>query len=200
MDNKTKPTLILASSSPRRRELIRTLGMPVEIRKNDVDETISADFPPRKIVEELSMRKAKAAFESIQIEGEHSVVIGSDTIVVHEGTVLGKPKSAEDAFQMLKRLQGETHEVFSGIACIQAPTGRVKVAHHMTQVTMKPLQHDQIHRYIASGEPMDKAGAYAIQGLGATFVEKITGDYFAVVGLPLSLLSDMLSDLEIHVI
>ncbi|MBM7645964.1 septum formation protein [Scopulibacillus daqui] len=192
--------LILASSSPRRRELIQTLGLPVEIRKNDVDETIHEDLMPSQVVRELSLRKAKAAYAECKKNNEHGIIIGSDTIVVLNSQRLGKPKNEEDAFHMLSMLQGNIHEVYSGIACIDAETGHNQTGHSMTEVKIKALSDEQIKRYISTGEPMDKAGAYGIQGLGATFVERINGDYFTVVGLPLSLLSDILGEFGVQVL
>lgn len=200
MSSTTKPTLILASSSPRRRELIQLLGLPVTIRNNDVDETMEREITPVETVKELSTRKARAAFEQIKGSFENGVIVGSDTVVVYNGKILSKPENKDDAFRMLKLLQGNTHDVYSGIACIETVTGENVVNHSVTQVTMKPLTDEQIRSYIQTGEPMDKAGAYAVQGLGATFVEKINGDYFTVVGLPLALLSDMLKDFGIDVL
>ncbi|MFC7393405.1 Maf family protein [Scopulibacillus cellulosilyticus] len=192
--------LILASSSPRRRELIHTLGLPVEIKKNDVDETINKNMTPSEVVKELSLRKANAAYAACKEDNEHGIIVGSDTIVVLDGKRLGKPKNKDDAFHMLNMLQGNIHEVYSGIACIDSESGKTQVNDSMTRVKIKTLSSEQIKRYINTGEPMDKAGAYGIQGLGATFVKKIDGDYFTVVGLPLALLADMLGEFDIQVI
>lgn len=192
-------TLILASSSPRRQQLIQSLRLPVEIRVSHADESTSPDMTPANIVETLSIRKAKAVAKEWNSH-DHGIVIGSDTIVVRDGQVLGKPVDYEDAFQMLLSLQGNKHQVFSGVACIDLATGGEIVRHGVTNVWMKSLSEAQIRRYIETGEPMDKAGSYAIQGLGATIVERIEGDYFNVVGLPLFLLSDMLLELGVEVI
>lgn len=195
--------LILASSSPRRQELIRSLQLPYEIRVSDVNEDTEPGLTPQEIVEQLSSRKAGAVFEAYKVEqpeGTEGIIIGSDTIVVLDDAVLGKPKDKQDAFRMLKGLQGRRHQVFSGVACIDLATGKALVSHQVTFVYMKPLTDEQIERYIGTGEPMDKAGSYAIQGLGATIVERIEGDYFNVVGLPLSLLSSLLGDLGVAVI
>ncbi|MFH5182231.1 Maf family protein [Paenibacillus sp. TAB 01] len=195
--------LVLASSSPRRQELIRSLQLPYEIRVSDVNEDTEPGLTPQEIVEQLSSRKAGAVFESYKVEpsaAAEAIIIGSDTIVVLDDAVLGKPKDKQDAFRMLKSLQGRGHRVFSGVACIDFATGKTLVSHQVTFVYMKPLTDEQIERYIDTGEPMDKAGSYAIQGLGATIVERIEGDYFNVVGLPLSLLSDLLGDLGVAVI
>lgn len=199
-----EPTLVLASSSPRRRELIRFLGLPVEILASDVDETVQEGLEPAAVVEELSLRKAQAVAEQLPgltpgAEGR-SIVVGSDTIVVLDGRILGKPSDRAEAVDMLSRLQGRSHLVYSGVACIDTSDGRTVVRHSRTQVHMKPLQLAQIERYVDTGEPMDKAGSYGIQGLGATIIDGIEGDYFTVVGLPLSLLSSMLAELDIPVL
>lgn len=193
---KTQTALVLASSSPRRRELLQTLGIPFTVQSSDVDETTAPGLSPREIVEELAVRKAQAV-ASTQAEG---VVLGSDTIVVLDGRILGKPVDDADAFRTLSMLQGREHTVYSGVALIDAASGRVEVSHSLTQVRIRPLTQAEIEAYIATREPMDKAGSYAIQGLGATIVEGITGDYFTVVGLPLRLLASMLSRFGITVL
>lgn len=192
-------TLILASSSPRRRELIQTLGLPVVIRASEADETVKPGLTPAQIVETLSVRKAEAV-RSTLARDEGTVVIGSDTIVVLDDRVLGKPKDETEAAEMLGSLQGRAHEVFSGVAVMDVPGRRTETAHRRTKVYMKPLSADQIASYIRTGEPRDKAGAYAIQGIGATIVEGIEGDYFNVVGLPLALLAELLGRFHIRVL
>jgi septum formation protein len=193
---KSEPPIILASGSPRRRELLTGLGLPFKVQPSSGDESVPVGISPREMVEMLAIRKA----ESVSREHDQGIVIGSDTIVVIDNEVLGKPKDQADAFNMLSKLQGRTHIVFTGLAVVDASNGRSKVAYSSTEVTIKPLSEEQITRYIATGEPNDKAGSYAIQGLGATLVEKINGDYFTVVGLPVGLLSDMLSEFGVHVI
>jgi len=192
--------LVLASSSPRRKELVASLNhsLPVIIFSTDVDELVDTSWKPAEIVEQLSLRKARAAIERME-EDSVSLVLGADTIVVLDGEVLGKPKDEADAKSMLLRLQGRTHEVYSGVALIRSSDGYELSAHRVTKVQMKSLSEDQINRYVATGEPNDKAGAYGIQGLGATIVERIEGCYFNVVGLPLSLLADMLAQFEIQI-
>ncbi|MEW9700139.1 nucleoside triphosphate pyrophosphatase [Paenibacillus sp. SI8] len=196
----TIQTLILASSSPRRQELIQSLGLPYIIRVSDADETVEGKITPADLVELLSIRKASTVRELLQDNEKQGIIVGSDTVVVYQGEVLGKPVDEEHSFQMLKALQGRVHEVYSGVACLDAATGRHVVSHRVTRVSMKPMSDEQIRRYIATGEPKDKAGSYAIQGLGATIIESIEGDYFNVVGLPLSLLSDLLLSFDIHVL
>ncbi|MBP3961409.1 Maf family protein [Paenibacillus lignilyticus] len=195
--------LVLASSSPRRRELVAALdlSLPVLILSSDTDESTPTDWLPAQIVEQLGLRKARASAEMLQDDdASHSLVIGADTIVVLDGQVLGKPADEQDAIRMLTELQGREHEVYTGIALVDTSSGRELVHHRMTRVMMKSMHNDQIKRYVASGEPMDKAGSYGIQGLGATLVDRIDGCYFNVVGLSLSLLSDMLAEFHIEVI
>ncbi|MCZ8513345.1 Maf family protein [Paenibacillus filicis] len=202
MSTIVEKTLILASSSPRRQELIRSLNLPYRIVASDADETVEPGWKPPQIVEELSGRKARTVYECCKVDrtqGEQGVVIGSDTIVVLDDQVLGKPKDEADSKRMLQALQGRRHQVFSGVVCIDLATGETVSGHRMTEVHMKPLTERQIAAYIQTGEPKDKAGSYAIQGLGATIVERIEGDYFNVVGLPMSLLSDSLARLGVAV-
>ncbi|WP_211746315.1 Maf family protein [Paenibacillus sp. Marseille-Q4541] len=192
--------IILASTSPRRRELIASLRLPFEVVPSHADEDTPVDYTPEQIVEELSVRKAKAVFDSYDSSMEGAIVVGSDTIVVMNGMVLGKPKDEEDAFRMLDMLQNRTHEVYSGVACISGDTGRIIVNHRKTKVKMKAQTREAILAYIGTGEPADKAGAYAIQGIGSILVESIEGCYFNVVGLPLSLLSEQLAELGMYVL
>jgi septum formation protein len=189
----TRAVLALASSSPRRRELIGLLGLPARVVPSSADESTPPGWPPSRIVEELACRKAQAVIGRLEAkEGETLIVVGSDTIVVLDGDVLGKPADEEEAAAMLRRLSGRTHEVYTGVACIERRSGRTHIAHRVTSVRMKELSEDRIARYVASGEPLDKAGSYGIQGRGSLLVEGIEGCYFNVVGLPLSLLADLL--------
>lgn len=197
--NISRRHLILASSSPRRQELIRTLNIPFEIQVSDVDETTPTFWSPAQVVEQLALRKAEKVREMIE-PSKQGIIVGADTIVVQDYRVLGKPKDQDDAKWMLSLLQGKSHQVYSGIACIDAETGETHVSHRITYVSMKHLTDQQIDNYVASGEPLDKAGAYAIQGLGSTLVESIEGCYFNVVGLPLALLSDMLAKFGVEVL
>ncbi len=185
----TQLPIILASTSPRRRELLQTLGLPFTVQASNADETVAEGLTPAQIVEELSLRKAKATAATLK----QGLVIGSDTIVVLDGQVLGKPADQREAFRMLASLQGREHFVYSGVAMVDAKTNQVEVAHSMTKVFIRSLTEREITAYINTGEPMDKAGSYAIQGLGATLVEGIVGDYFTVVGLPLQLTARLLT-------
>ncbi|RJE91047.1 septum formation protein Maf [Paenibacillus sp. 1011MAR3C5] len=199
--------IVLASSSPRRKELVASLdlSLPVYILSTDADETVLDHWTPQATVEELSLRKATAALAMLR-EREHKtvgtsdLVIAADTIVALDGDILGKPRNDDEAASMLGRLSGRQHDVFTGIVCIAADSGKTLVASRRTKVKMKELDTLRISRYVATGEPRDKAGSYGIQGLGSTFVEEIEGCYFNVVGLPLSLLSDMLEQYGIRVV
>ncbi|OKP96297.1 nucleoside triphosphate pyrophosphatase [Paenibacillus sp. P46E] len=198
MEHDNSRLIILASGSPRRRELLTLLGLPFEVISSDADESTAPGLVPEDIVRSLALRKAEAV---LSCAGERaSVIVGSDTIVVLDGQVLGKPLDPQDSRAMLKLLQGRTHQVYTGVACIGLPEEKTVVRHRVTSVTMRAMSMDEISAYIATGEPADKAGSYAIQGLGSTLVERIEGCYFNVVGLPLSLLGEMLSDFGISVL
>ncbi|MBO8172540.1 MAG: septum formation inhibitor Maf [Bacillaceae bacterium] len=188
--------IILASSSPRRKQLMEGMGLNFDVIPSRVDETVSEDLEPSEIVETLALRKASEVAERVG----GGIVIGSDTVVVLDGNVLGKPRDESHAFDMLNRLQGRTHLVYSGLAVIDNGTGRQISGHCVTRVHMKSLSPRKIKKYIDSGEPLDKAGSYAIQGIGATLIDFIEGDYFNVVGLPVSLLADYLEELGIDVL
>jgi septum formation protein len=173
-----RPRVVLASASPRRRELLRLIGIEHEVRPADIDERYLDHETPRAHAERLAREKAQAIHE------DGAVTIGSDTIVVIDGDVLGKPPDRKTAAAMLRRLSGRSHTVMTGVAvCWQ---DRVASGLEEVGVTFRPLTDDEIERYIDTGEPMDKAGAYGIQGYGATIVERVDGDYFAVMGLALN--------------
>jgi septum formation protein len=174
-----RPRVVLASQSPRRRELLTLIGIPHEVRPADIDESYLAGETPREHAERLARGKA-TALEGL---GEETVTIGSDTIVVVDGDVLGKPRDRPQAAEMLRRLSGRSHVVMTGVAVRWR--GRIASGVEEVGVTFRALGDDDIERYIDTGEPMDKAGAYGIQGWGATIVERVDGDYFAVMGLAL---------------
>ncbi len=181
--------IILASQSPRRRELLGQMGLRgFKINSPDVDETVEENLHPAQVVEELSLRKARAVAAHAD---EDDLIIAADTVVALEGTVLGKPADEGDAFTMLSALSGNRHYVYTGVTVIRGE--RVLTAHEMTVVNFRELEPREIEDYIATGEPMDKAGAYGIQGLGAMLVSGIEGDYFNVMGLPVFRLSRMLA-------
>lgn len=194
-----QPVLILASGSPRRQELIGTIGLPYRIDAADVDESMPEGTAPDALVEQLSLRKAQAVSGRVP-DGEGGIVIGSDTVVVLDGRILGKPKDEQDAADMLGAIAGRTHQVYTGITCIEVRTGRAITRHEVSHVTMKPMDEQRIRRYVATGEPADKAGSYAVQGIGALLVAKIEGDYFNVVGMSVRLLGEMLEELGVRVL
>lgn len=191
--------LILASSSPRRTALLNGLGLTFEVVPSHEDESIDLAWDSARIVETLARRKARAVAERVPRDGR-PLVIGADTIVVLDDAVLGKPKDVEDAKRMLNGLQGRSHDVFTGLCIVDVASGEFRVSHSRTCVTMRKMTADQIQRYVDTEEPLDKAGSYAIQGIGATLVTGISGDYFTVVGLPLSLLADMLAEFDCSVL
>lgn len=177
--------IILASGSPRRRELLAKLNIDFEVITSDADEAIDSDNP-ETIVETLSERKARAVFDSIP--DDNILVIGADTIVYYDGEVLGKPEDEEDARGMLSMLSDRTHQVFTGVSIISRIKGeeKIKVFSDRTDVTFYEIDKFDLADYIKTGSPMDKAGAYGIQDDFAKHVKKIDGDYNNVVGLPLS--------------
>lgn len=179
--------IILASKSPRRQELLRLLGLSYTIMTEDVDERMDPTLPPEDEVARVSALKAAAVLPQTQPE---DVVICADTIVVLDGQTMGKPKNEDEAFLMLRRLSGRTHTVFTAVTVCHA--GQTNTVVEATDVTFRPLSDREIRAYIATGEPMDKAGAYGIQAYGACFVAGIRGDYFNVMGLPLCRLTGML--------
>jgi septum formation protein len=172
--------LILASSSPRRKELLETLHLSFVISSSEVDESFNPGTPPEKVVMELAERKARAVFN----KNPESFVIGADTIVVANHEILGKPTDEAEAISMLKILSGTQHEVYTGVS-IMSPDKKT-CFYEKTEVWFWELTDDEIRSYVKSGEPLDKAGAYGIQQLGSMLVKKIHGDYFAVVGLPVA--------------
>lgn len=179
--------IILASQSPRRRELMEKLNIPFTVRVADIDETMDPGVSVAEAAAQLSRRKAEA------IPREDSdIVIAADTVVVCDGTVLGKPTDEADAFRMLSSLSGRQHQVMTGLTVLR---GEKAVSHtEVTDIFFRKLTDDEILAYIATGDPMDKAGAYGIQNGAALFVEKINGDYFNVVGLPVCRLSLILKE------
>ncbi|WP_027409463.1 Maf family protein [Anoxybacteroides tepidamans] len=172
--------LILASSSPRRKQLLEMANLHFDVLVSDIDEQIQQNETPEQIVQSLAYQKAKA----VQAAHSDAYIIGADTVVVYNGSVLGKPKTKEEAADMLRMLSGKTHQVYTGVAIVSPE--KEAVFAERTEVTFWDLTETDIYEYIETGEPMDKAGAYGIQGKGALFVKRIEGDYFSVVGLPLS--------------
>jgi septum formation protein len=178
--------LILASGSPRRLELLTRMGYEFETRASDVDEHV--DAPPREAVMILARRKAMAAAEGLT----SGVVLAADTLVAVDGEALGKPRDADEARAMLKKLSGREHEVFTGVCLLDAATGRQAVHAERTGVLFRTLTDSEIDGYVATGEPMDKAGAYGIQGGASRFVTAINGSFENVMGLPVDSVGLML--------
>ncbi len=179
------PQLVLASASPRRSALLSQIGLTFEVRPSDVVEplhNIHSNNPASEVTQKLALLKATAVAQHF----DDAIIIGADTLVSLEGKLLGKPSDDADAFEMLTHLSGTCHEVVTGVALVDAGTGRKIVWSEATQVYFRELQSNEITAYIASGETSDKAGAYGIQGRGAAFVRRIEGCYFNVVGLPLA--------------
>lgn len=181
--------IILASQSPRRKELLERMGIrDFETISPNVDESVFHGLPPEELVRRLSAEKAAAVAGRA---GEDAIVIAADTVVALEGAVLGKPADELDAFKMLSALSGVRHQVYTGVTVCRG--GEKQTAHEVTDVTFRELSEREIEDYISTGEPMDKAGAYGIQGYGALLIQGISGDYYNVMGLPVCRLSGMLA-------
>jgi len=174
--------LILASASPRRQDLLKGLGFNCTVSPQDIDESPLADEKPKSIVKRLALAKAKAAIATLS-ETDHRLVIGSDTIVVCDEEILGKPQHKADGLAMLRLLSGRTHQVLTAVALLNHDKQLETMS--VTNVSFKKLSDAEIEAYWESGEPEGKAGAYAVQGLGAMFVDEIQGSYSGVVGLPI---------------
>ncbi|MFD1736031.1 Maf family protein [Bacillus salitolerans] len=172
--------LVLASSSPRRKELLTNLGISFEVSSSSIEEIVDPTLSPEKVVMTLAEQKAL----DVARRYPHAYVVGADTIVTKDSILLGKPRDEQDAFRMLQSLSGQTHSVLTGVTIVY--NGKANSFYVETEVTFWPLSEVDIYSYIQSGEPLDKAGSYGIQGLGSLFVREIKGDYFSVVGLPLS--------------
>ncbi len=186
-----KPLFVLASKSPRRKLLLKNIGLQAEIIPANVDESILSTLPPEKMVTELALLKASDVARSFRGD---TYVIAADTVVVLDGKVFGKPHDISDAKAMLTKLSGNTHSVYTGYCVVCCKDGSAAAKYERTDVTFRTLSEDEIDAYIKTREPMDKAGAYGIQEKGSMFVEKISGDYFNVVGLPVCALSKLLKD------
>ena len=180
--------LILASASPRRKELMSLFGIPFVVRAADIDETMDSSKPPFDEVARVSRAKALAVARE-----EDDAVVAADTIVVCDGRVLGKPHSREEAVAMLSLLSGRDHQVMTGCTVLRG--SQIETFTEVTDLHFRPLSRKEIETYVASGEPMDKAGAYGIQGGAALFCERIAGDYYNVMGLPVCRLSQTLKRL-----
>lgn len=172
--------IILASKSPRRKQILEMAGFSFKIIVADIDESIDINNDLAQEIEKLSFLKALKVFS----DNKDSIVIGADTIVVVDNEVLGKPKDKEDAYRMLKKLQNNKHYVITGVTILA--NDKSETFSNVSEVYFNPISDEKIKEYIETNEPMDKAGAYAIQGIGAKFIRKINGDFYSIMGLPLS--------------
>lgn len=189
-DDVAAPPLVLASASPRRRELLERLGLRFDVDAADVDEAVLPGEAPDEHVRRLALAKARV----VAVRHPGSLVVGGDTVVVLGGEILGKPSGPQEAADMLSRLQGREHRVETGVAVV-APGGAEAADVVSVPVRFRSLHRSTIEAYVATGEPLDKAGAYGIQGFGSALVRGITGDYFAVMGLPVARLVELLEQM-----
>jgi septum formation protein len=189
-------TIVLASSSPRRKELLEKIGLRINIDPSDYPENRHAELNPEARVKSISLGKAMAVAPKYR----DAVIIAADTIGVLRGKIIGKPHSAEAAREMLRELSGKSHLVITGFTIFDTASRKLVTRAVKTRVYFKKLSEKEIDYYVKSGEPLDKAGAYAIQGLGSVIVEKINGDYYNVMGLPLNALVESLKDFGIQVL
>lgn len=182
--------LILASQSPRRKELLEKCGIAFTCIPADIDETLNEENPLEEEIQNLSYRKAQAILEI----HKDALILGSDTIVTIDGKILGKPKDDQEAFTMLQALQGRTHHVLTGLCLLSNKKKYTDFS--VSAVTFAPMTSQEIQEYIATGECKDKAGSYGIQGFGGKYISKIDGDYYAIMGLPLHKVYEALKDIE----
>jgi septum formation protein len=188
--------IILASASPRRKELLAKIGLKFSIEKSDIKENLELKLTPKKLAECLSYRKAY----KVSKRYSNAVIIAADTIVVLNGKIIGKPKNSKEAVKILKKLSGKIHSVITAFTIIDTKTNKSITKFVETKVFMKKLTEKEINYYVNTGEPLDKAGAYGIQGFGGIFIEKIDGDYYNVVGMPLTALVRELKKFDVHVL
>ena len=184
-----QPQIILASRSPRRHELVGRMGLAFQVMVPDIEEHMDRALPPHKLVETISLEKARAVGGQV---GEGPIIIAADTVVALDGALLGKPRDRAEARRMLTALQGRHHQVYTGFTVLQG--GRAITRSEETEVVFRRMTDAEIGQYISTGEPMDKAGAYGIQGYGAMLVESLRGDYFNVMGLPVCALAGVLKE------
>ncbi|MBO4733118.1 MAG: septum formation protein Maf [Clostridia bacterium] len=187
--------IILASASPRRRELLSLLGVDFKVIAGDIDESINSALPVAEEIKRLSYEKAKAVRQKAV---KDDIIIAADTVVTLFGRVFGKPADKDEAFLMLKTLSGKTHEVVTGVTVLKGDKADTRAA--VTKVTFRDLSDAEINAYIKTGDPFDKAGGYAIQGISCIFAEGISGDHFNVYGLPVSMLAEMLRGFGVKIL
>ncbi len=188
----TSHEIILASASPRRAALLAQIGLPFRVHPSALNEEGGSAEAGSEAPDVVACRLARAKAEDVAAQVKRGLVIGADTIVICEGIIFGKPRDGAEAEDMLLRLAGRTHQVITGVAVVEAETGHVEIDAAVTAVTMRDFASTEAAAYVTTGEPLDKAGAYAIQGRGALLVERIHGDYSNVVGLPLPTLARLL--------
>jgi septum formation protein len=188
--------IILASSSPRRKELLEKVGLKFEIEPSDLEEIVPTGVDPHELVLKMSLKKA----ETVAAKHRNAIIIAADTIGVIDGQIIGKPHTEYQARKMLQTISGKTHTVITGLTIIDTETNQRFSTTVDTNVHIKKLTPSEIRNYVETGEPLDKAGAYAIQGLGAVIVERIEGDYYNVVGLPLAVLVEALKEFGVSIL
>lgn len=194
-DNNMK-TIILASASPRRKELLKRIGLKFKVDPSNYEENISSELEPHELAKSLSLEKAKLVAKKHM----NALVIAADTFIVFEGKILGKPRTETEAKEMLETISGRQHSVITGFTIIDTENNKALSKAVETKVYIRKLSSNEIDAYVESKEPLDKAGAYAIQGLGSVIVEKIEGDCFNVIGLPLSALTESLKEFGVHIL
>lgn len=199
MDSKSSVKLILASQSPRRIEMLRSLGLTFETKPSGLDERTDLK-DPAEVVEHLAESKAKAVVDKLETLEERTIVLGADTIVVLGNEILGKPASREHAYQMLMRMSGRHHRVFTAVSLVDARSRQATTKHEVSSVFFRSLDPSEVRAYAKSEEPMDKAGAYALQGIASAFVDKIDGCYSNIIGLPMPLTVKMLRNAGVVVL
>ena len=188
--------VILASVSPRRKELLGKIGLRFKVEPSNYEEDIPSGLAPHKFAQKISLEKAKV----VASEHENAIVIAAGPFIVFSGQILGKPHTEEEARKMLETISGKPHSVITGFSIIDTSKNKTLSKSVETKIYIRKLTLTEIDAYVKSKEPLDKAGAYAIQGLGAVFVEKIEGDYFNVIGLPLSALTEALKEFGINIL
>ena len=193
--NYTMKTIILASASPRRKELLEKIGLKFVVEPSESEEEIDSELEPDEFVRQISIKKAK----SVAVRHKNAIIIAADTIGVIGKKILGKPHTENEARKMLHEISGKSHLVITGFTVLDTATNKILSRTVNTKVYIKKLTKQEIDAYVKTGEPMDKAGAYAIQGRGAVIVEKIEGDYYNVMGLPLNALAEALKEFGINV-
>ena len=188
-------TIVLASGSPRRKEILEKTELSFTVDPSNYEEDMNQDLEPKELVKVLSLGKAK----DVAKRHKNAVIIGADLIISFKGNVLGKPQTKEKAIEMLTQLSGNTHSAISGFTIIDTETGKVVSDALETKIRFKELTQEEIKKYVDTGEPLDKAGAYAIQGKGKEFIKNIKGDYYNVMGLPLDSIITKLKEFDVSV-